>query len=187
VTNIAIFSSGTGSNAQAIIQQFKNHPAANVALVVSNREDAGVLEIADQEEVPYAIIGKEEFQDEEIMQGLLGYHKIDLIVLAGFLWLIPKYLIAAYPNKIINIHPALLPAHGGKGMYGIKVHEAVKAAGDNESGITIHYVNEHFDKGEIIFQAHCPIASTDTAEEIRKKVQALEHEHYPKVLAGLIK
>lgn len=183
--NIAIFASGAGSNAQTIIDHFKTDKKVTVALVVSNRDDAGVLAIAEREGIPFAIVGREEFADEEIMLGLLQFHKVQFVVLAGFLWLVPKYLIKAYPNRIVNIHPALLPKHGGKGMYGNKVHEAVKAAGDSESGITIHYVNERFDEGEIIFQARCPIAETDTAEDIRQKVQALEHEHYAKVVANL--
>ncbi|CAN5442425.1 phosphoribosylglycinamide formyltransferase [soil metagenome] len=187
MTNIAIFASGAGSNAQTIIDSFKDNKEAVVALVVSNKAEAGVLHIAETADIPFAIIDKDEFKDEEVMGALLEYHKIDWIVLAGFLWLIPSYLVSAYPNKIINIHPALLPAHGGKGMYGNKVHEAVKTAGDTESGITVHYVNEHFDEGEIIFQARCPITPTDTPDDIRKKVQALEHEHYPLIIAGLLK
>ncbi len=187
MTNIAIFASGAGSNAQTIIDYFREGHGVRVALVVSNRADAGVLQIAENEGIPYAIVGKEEYLDEEILLGLLQFHKIDFVVLAGFLWLIPPFLIAKYPNRIVNIHPALLPKYGGKGMYGTKVHEAVKAAGEAESGITIHYVNEHFDEGEIIFQAQCPIAPEDTADDIRKKVQALEHEHYPKVLTELLK
>ncbi len=184
--NIAIFASGAGSNAQNIFNQFKAEPNAHIALIVSNKEDAGVLAFAEEHEIPYAITGNEELVDEETMMAILGYHNINFIVLAGFLLLVPKYLIKAYPNKIINIHPALLPAHGGKGMYGNKVHEAVKAAGDTETGITIHYVNEQFDEGEIILQTKCPVLETDTVEDIRAKVQALEHEHYPKVLKSLL-
>ncbi len=183
---LAIFASGTGSNAQTIINHFKGSKTVTVSLIVSNRADSGVLEIAEAEEIPYAIIDKDEFKDEEVMMALLEYHKVDMVVLAGFLWLIPSYLVAAYPNRIINIHPALLPAYGGKGMYGNKVHEAVKNAGDAESGITIHHVNENFDEGEIIFQARCTIAVTDTPDDIRKKVQALEQEHYPQVIANLL-
>ncbi len=185
--NIAIFASGTGTNAQNIFNQFKSEPKAHIALIVSNKEDAGVLAFAEEMEIPYAITGAEELNDEETMMAILGYHNIDFIVLAGFLLLVPKYLIKAFPNKIINIHPALLPAHGGKGMYGNKVHEAVKAAGDTETGITVHYVNEHFDEGEIITQVSCPVLETDTIDDIRVKVQALEHEHYPQAVKELVK
>lgn len=187
MTNIAIFASGAGSNARAIIDSLKGDKHARVALIVANRAEAGVLEIAEQEAISFAIVGKDEWLDEEIMLGLLQYHQVKFIVLAGFLWLVPPYLIKAYPHKIVNIHPALLPAHGGKGMYGNKVHEAVKVAGDTESGITVHYVNERFDEGEIIFQARCPLTDADTPEDIKQKVQALEHEHYPQVIADLIK
>jgi phosphoribosylglycinamide formyltransferase 1 len=185
--NIAIFASGTGSNAQNIFNQFKAEPKAHIALIVSNKDDAGVLDFAESNEIPYAILGKEEMADEETVMATLEYHKIDFIVLAGYLLLVPKYLIKAFPNRIVNIHPALLPAHGGKGMYGMKVHEAIKAAGDAETGITVHYVNEHFDEGEIIAQMRCDVASTDTANDIRIKVQALEHEHYPQVIKNLLK
>ncbi len=185
--NIAIFASGTGSNAQNIFNQFKAEPKAHIALIVSNKDDAGVLEFAEQHEIPYAILGKDEMDDEETVMATLEYHKIDFIVLAGYLLLVPQYLIKAFPSRIVNIHPALLPAHGGKGMYGMKVHEAVKAAGDDETGITMHYVNEHFDEGETIAQMRCDIAPNDTADDIRRKVQALEHEHYPQVIKDLVK
>jgi phosphoribosylglycinamide formyltransferase-1 len=187
VINIAIFASGTGSNAQNIFNQFKAEPKAHIALIVSNKDDAGVLEFAEQHEIPYAILGKDEMDDEETVMATLEYHKIDFIVLAGYLLLVPQYLIKAYPSRIVNIHPALLPAHGGKGMYGTKVHEAVKAAGDAETGITIHYVNEHFDEGETIAQMRCEVAPNDTAEDIRLKVQVLEHEHYHQVIKDLVK
>ncbi len=185
--NIAIFASGTGSNAQNIFNQFKAEPKAHIALIVSNKDDAGVLEFAEQHEIPYAILGKDEMDDEETVMAALEYHKIDFIVLAGYLLLVPKYLIKAFPSRIVNIHPALLPAHGGKGMYGMKVHEAVKAAGDAETGITIHYVNEQFDEGETIAQMRCEVAPNDTADDIRRKVQELEHEHYPQVIKDLVK
>lgn len=185
--NIAIFASGTGSNAENIFNQFKAEAKSHVALIVSNRDDAGVLEFAETNEIPYAIIGKDELADEETLMAILEYHKIDFVVLAGFMLLVPQYLIKAFPNRIVNIHPALLPAHGGKGMYGMKVHEAVKAAGDTETGITIHYVNERFDEGEIIAQVRCEVAPTDTTDDIRAKVQVLEHEHYPNTIKELVK
>ena len=185
--NIAIFASGTGSNAQNIFNHFKAEPKAHIALIVSNKDDAGVLEFAEQHDIPYAILGKDEMDDEETVMATLEYHKIDFIVLAGYLLLVPQYLIKAFPSRIVNIHPALLPAHGGKGMYGMKVHEAVKAAGDTETGITIHFVNEHFDEGETIAQMRCEVAPNDTANDIRLKVQALEHEHYPQVIKDLVK
>jgi len=184
--NIAIFASGTGTNAQKIIDYFQGHPNIHVDCIVSNKRKAGVIQIARNEGIPYILITKESFKESEQLVGQLNNRNIDLIVLAGFLWLIPEYLVKAFPNRIVNIHPALLPKFGGKGMYGMHVHEAVQAAGETESGITIHYVNEHYDEGQIIFQARCPVESTDSPEVISQKVRQLEHEHFAQVIESVL-
>jgi phosphoribosylglycinamide formyltransferase-1 len=184
--HIAIFATGGGSNAQKIIEHFENHDAAKVSLIISNKKNAGVLDIAAAKNIPTLIINREEFyQTEDILQKLDTFH-IDFIVLAGFLWLMPTYLVKSYANKVVNIHPALLPKYGGKGMYGMNVHRAVHAAQEEESGMTIHYVNEHYDEGTIIFQAKCTLQITDSPEDIAKKVLQLEHQHYPKVIESVI-
>lgn len=184
---IAIFASGSGSNAQKIMEYFKKHQDAEVALVLTNNPEAYVLQRADNFEVPSHIFDKEEFYKSDEIITLLKNLQIDLIVLAGFLWLIPENLISAYPNRIINIHPALLPKYGGKGMYGDKVHKAVLKACEEESGITIHYVNEHFDEGEMIHQSRFKIEKGDDLEMIKFKGQQLEHLHYPKVVEQILK
>lgn len=184
--HIAIFATGGGSNAQKIIEHFENHPKVKVSLIISNKKNAGVLERAAVKNIPTLIINREEFyQTENILQKLDTF-QIDFIVLAGFLWLIPTYLVKSYVNKVVNIHPALLPKYGGKGMYGMNVHRAVHAAKEAESGMTIHYVNEHYDEGNIIFQAKCTLQSSDSPEDIAKKVLQLEHQHYSKVIERLI-
>ena len=186
-THIAIFASGSGTNAENIIQYFSKSKSIEVSLVVSNRSDAYVLERARLLKVPELIITKKEFSESEyyVLTKLRDFH-IDFIVLAGFLLQIPKYLIQAYPGAIINIHPALLPKYGGKGMYGDRVHEAVVAAGEKESGITIHYINEHYDEGNTIFQATCPVLSTDSPDDVAKKVHALEYEHFPQIIEQVL-
>ena len=183
--HIAIFASGKGSNALAIIDYFKGNDTIKVALIVTNKKDAGVIQIAKENRIPFDIVSPKELQDEEILD-MLDVYEIDLIVLAGFLLLVPAFLVKAYPNKIINIHPALLPAHGGKGMYGSRVHEAVLANKDVETGITIHYVNEHYDEGEYIAQFRCHVEPDDNIETLAAKVHQLEHEHYPKVIETLL-
>ncbi len=185
-TRMAIFASGTGTNAEKIIRYFKEHSSVKVALVASNKPEAGVLSIAHKMEIPVLLLEKEPFFNGDGYTGILQNQGINFIVLAGFLWKIPETLITAYPGKIINIHPALLPNYGGKGMYGSKVHEAVIAAGDKESGITIHYVNEHFDEGEPIFQARCPIEEGETADSLAKKIHQLEHAHFPRIIEQLL-
>lgn len=184
---IAIFASGSGSNAQKIIEHFMRNPEVEVSLILSNRADAYVLERADNFEIPTHVFGREEFYGSKNVLHLLHNLKIDLIVLAGFLWLIPEYLIEAYPNRIINIHPALLPKYGGKGMYGNNVHDAVIRSGDEETGITIHYVNNQFDEGEIIFQARCKVEPGDDPELLAYRVHQLEHHYFPKVVEDLLK
>ena len=183
---IAIFASGAGSNAEKIILHLKNHASIEVCLVVCNKPGAGVLTIASTHQIPTLLIEKERFFRGDAYLPELKQRGIDFIVLAGFLWKIPGVLIEAYPNHIINIHPALLPKYGGKGMYGSKVHEAVLAAGEKESGITIHYVNEHFDEGEPIFQASCAVEAHDTPESLAQKVHALEHRHFPQQIEKLL-
>lgn len=177
--NIAIFASGGGSNAEAIIRHLKDHANLSVQLIVSNRKNAGVLDRAANHGIPTLIINREGFYEKKDLTAKLATHKIDLIVLAGFLWLIPKYLIKDFPNRVINIHPALLPKYGGKGMYGHHVHQAVFDNKEKESGLTIHYVNEHYDEGNIILQARCPLLPTDQPEDIARKVLSLEHQMYP--------
>lgn len=184
---IAIFASGSGSNAQKIMEYFKYHDQAEVALILSNNPDAYVLQRADNFEIPAHVFDRHAFYETDEIINLLDKLKIDLVVLAGFLWLVPKNLLQKYPNKIINIHPALLPAYGGKNMYGDRVHQAVLDAGEEESGITIHFVNEHFDEGEVIYQARFRIEPGDSLEIIKFKGQQLEHLHYPKVIENLLK
>ncbi|MCS6929232.1 MAG: phosphoribosylglycinamide formyltransferase [Saprospiraceae bacterium] len=186
MTNIAVFASGTGSNARCLADYFAHSSCARVRLIVSNKPDAPVLSIARERHIPTHVIDRISFYESEQLLTVLNEYKIGFIALAGFLWLVPPYLVRTYWQRMVNIHPALLPAYGGKGMYGMRVHEAVKAAGERETGITIHYVNERYDEGDIIFQARCYISSEDSPEEIARKVQALEHEHYPKVLERLI-
>ncbi len=184
---IAIFASGSGSNAQKIMEHFKRSKEAEVAIVLSNRADAYVLQRADNFEVPTHVFNREEFYHSQSVITLLKNLEIDLIVLAGFLWLIPENLLHEYPKRIINLHPALLPKFGGKGMFGSKVHEAVLAAGEKESGITIHYVDEHFDEGEVIYQAKCDVDAGDNAESLAYKVHQLEHTHLPRIIEDLLK
>lgn len=185
-SNIAIFASGNGSNAQAIIEYFKGRDDINVDLIASNRAEAGVLQRAEKEGIEAVILNKTNFPDTENLIAYLRERNIELIILAGYLKLIPSKLIEAFPNQIINIHPALLPKYGGKGMYGINVHRAVKAQNEKESGITIHFVNEHYDEGEHILQEKVEILPNDSLEEIASKVLKLEHYHFPRVIDKLL-
>jgi phosphoribosylglycinamide formyltransferase-1 len=184
VQKIAIFASGTGSNARKIVNHFKSHPNIEVAMVVSNKATAPVLDMAKENRIPTLTINRTTFYETETI--LEALEQIDLIVLAGFLWLIPTYLIRRFPKKIVNIHPALLPKYGGKGMYGKQVHQAVKAAGETTSGITIHYVNKAYDEGQIIFQESCQLEESDTPEQIAQKVLNLEHAHFAPVIEQLL-
>lgn len=186
MTRIAIFASGAGSNAAKIIAYFRQHESIAVALIVCNSPNAGVLTIAAKENIPTLLIEKQEFFQGSSYLPELKAHGIGFIVLAGFLWKIPQALIAAYPDAIINIHPALLPNYGGKGMYGLRVHEAVLTAGDKESGITIHYVDEHYDNGDIIFQDRCSISENDSPESLAQKIHELEHQHFPRVIEQVV-
>lgn len=184
---IAIFASGSGSNAQKIMEHFKYSNDAEVVLVLCNNPDAYVLQRADNFEIPSHVFDRHEFYHTDEIVTLLKRLEVDLIALAGFLWLVPANLLQAYPNKIINIHPSLLPKYGGKGMYGDRVHQAVLDAKDEEHGITIHFVNENFDEGEIIYQGRFKVEPEDTLEEIKFKGQQLEHLHFPKVLENIVK
>ena len=184
--NIAVLASGNGTNAENIIRYFQDSESVHIGLVLTNRETAFVMERARCLNVPSVYIPKEEWKEGMSVLALLRDRKIDFIVLAGFLARVPDCILHAYPNKIINIHPSLLPKFGGKGMYGNRVHEAVVAAGEKESGITIHYINEHFDEGKIIRQYKCPIWPGETAEQLAEKVHALEYEYYPQIIAELI-
>ena len=182
---LALFASGSGSNTENIIQYFSHSSTFIFSVIISNKKDAFVHERAKKFNIPSATFSREDFVAGEPVLNFLKEHEIDAVVLAGFLLKVPEILIHAFPDKIINIHPALLPKYGGKGMYGHHVHEAVAASGDTESGITIHYVNEHYDEGNIIFQATCPVLSTDTPELIAEKVHALEYEHFPRVIGEI--
>jgi phosphoribosylglycinamide formyltransferase-1 len=183
---IAIFASGSGSNARKIIEYFNNSETIAVRLVVSNKKDAGVLDIAQSQGIETLVVNRADFAREDQFLLELRARNIDYIVLAGFLLLVPAYLVAAFPQRIFNIHPALLPKYGGKGMYGHIVHEAVKAAGDTESGMTIHWVDEHYDEGTILFQARCTLTPDDTPEDIARKVLELEHRYYATVVEQAI-
>jgi phosphoribosylglycinamide formyltransferase-1 len=183
---MAVFASGAGSNTARIIDHFRHHPVIKVALVVSNKPGAGVLGIAEKAGIPTLLIEKEPFFREDGYVGALKDLGIDIIVLAGFLWKIPMSLLRAYPGKIINLHPALLPKYGGKGMYGRYVHEAVVAAGEKETGITIHLVDELYDHGKVVFQALVPVEAGDTPERVAEKVRRLEHRYFPEIIEKVI-
>ena len=183
---IAIFASGSGSNAENIIQYFAQKPQFCVKSVFCNVPDAYVLERAKKYRIPSFVFNREEFRNPDKVFRQLQEQEIDFIVLAGFLWLMPSFITAARPNKIVNTHPALLPAYGGKGMYGHHVHEAVIAAGEKESGITIHYVNDHYDQGAIIFQAKCPVLPTDTPDDLAARVHELEYRYFPQIIEETI-
>lgn len=184
--NIAVLASGSGTNAENIIRYFQEKASACVGLVLTNRQNAFVLERAKRLNVPYAYLGKEDWESGEAVLALLQEHNIDFVVLAGFLARIPDIVLHAYPNKMINIHPSLLPKFGGKGMYGDRVHEAVITAGEKESGITIHYTNEHYDEGAIICQKTCPVLPGDTPDELAQRIHKLEYEYYPQVIDKLV-
>lgn len=184
--NIAVFASGTGSNAAKIIEYFAGHKNIRVALIVSNKATAKVLDTAAAHRIPTHILTRASFYQTKDILKVFNTYSVDFVALAGFLWLIPDYLVRAFPEKIVNIHPALLPKYGGKGMYGMHIHRAVKAAGETETGMTIHFVNEKYDEGNIIFQAKTQIEAEDTAEDIQKKVLRSEHEHFARVIEEVL-
>lgn len=183
---IAIFASGSGSNAENIILYFASKPEIIVDSVFCNVPDAFVLQRAQKYDLPFFIFDRAEWKNPQKVLKLLKERQIDFIILAGFLWLMPPSILNAYPNRILNIHPALLPAYGGKGMYGMKVHEAVLAAGEKQSGITIHYINEQYDRGDIIFQASCPVFPNDQPDTLAARVHELEYRHFPRIIEETI-
>jgi phosphoribosylglycinamide formyltransferase 1 len=185
MTRIAIFASGSGSNAENIANYFSENSDVEISLILTNNPNAFVIERAKNLGIKSHIFSKSDFLENDDILHILHKNDINIIVLAGFLLKIPKNLIKAFPNKIVNIHPALLPKYGGKGMYGDKVHQSVIENKETESGITIHYVNEHYDEGEVIFQAKCEIAPTDTPNDLAAKIHELEYEHFPKVVENL--
>lgn len=184
---LAIFASGSGSNAERICDYFSNHSSINIDLFLTNNLQAGIIERGKRLGIPTIVFDKKSFSSTDKILNILQKQEIDFIILAGFLWLIPDKYIQAFPNRIINIHPALLPKYGGKGMWGHHVHEAVVQNQEKESGITIHYVNEHYDEGKIIFQTKCTVDTTDSPEDVAKKIQFLEHKHFPIVIENLLK
>ena len=186
MTNIAIFVSGNGTNCENIIKYFKDNKNINVCLVISNRPDAYALVRAAKYDVPCKVLSKQEINDSDVIIPLLEIFKINFIVLAGFMLMIPKFITEKYDCKIVNIHPSLLPKFGGKGMYGHHVHEAVKAAGEKETGITIHYVSNVCDGGEIIAQFKTAVSPEDTPETIEAKVHVLEQQYFPETIERLI-
>ncbi|MEQ8338301.1 MAG: phosphoribosylglycinamide formyltransferase [Cyclobacteriaceae bacterium] len=183
---IAVFASGSGTNAENLIQYFQDSKDFTIEAIFCNNPQAGVLERAKRLKIKSTTFSKSEFAQVTFLKGLehLG---IDAIVLAGFLWKVPKYLIQKFPDKIINIHPALLPKYGGKGMYGSKVHEAVIANGEKESGITIHLVNEEYDKGKILFQESCPVLDDDTSDDLANRIHQLEYKHFPQIVEDYLR
>lgn len=182
IINIAVFASGSGSNAEEIFKYFKYHEDIRVSGLLTNNPKAYAITRAEKHDIPNVVFDRDTFKDPQKMLSILDDMKIDAIVLAGFLWLIPEFLINRYSDRIVNIHPALLPQFGGKGMYGMRVHEAVINTGQPESGITIHLVNQKYDDGEIIFQAKCEVEPGDTPGILAGKIHKLEHQYYPKVI-----
>lgn len=186
MTNIAIFASGAGSNAAKIIEKFRGHQNIQVSLVICNNSNAGVLAVASKNNIPTLLIEKEKFFRGDAYLPDLKEYAIDFLVLAGFLWKIPDILLKAYLDRIVNIHPALLPKYGGKGMYGLRVHQAVIDHNEGQTGITIHYVDEKYDNGDIIFQETCPVKENDTAVSLAERVAVLEHKYYPEIIESLL-
>ena len=186
LTRIAVFASGSGTNAENLINYFSRHPSIEVALVVTNNADAYVLKRARKKGVPAVVMDKDYRNSQERVMKLFKKYDIGFIVLAGYLLLVPSWLVGQFPEKIVNIHPALLPRYGGKGMYGEHVHKAVIESGDRESGITIHFVNEQYDQGDILFQARCPVFDDDTPQTLAKRIHDLEYQNFPGVIEKLI-
>jgi phosphoribosylglycinamide formyltransferase-1 len=185
VKNIVIFASGSGSNAEKIVAHFAESNEVKITHIFCNNPEAGVLQRAERLQIPCSLFTREEYKNGTVLRKIQSL-KTDWVILAGFLWLIPSEFVQAFPQRIINLHPALLPKFGGKGMYGHFVHEAVVAAKEKESGITIHYVNEHYDEGAIIFQSSFPVLPSDTPEDVAKKGQVLEHRDFPQVIESII-
>lgn len=186
IPRIAIFASGSGTNVQRIAEYFKGKGLLEISAIYCNNAEAYVVERAKMLGIPSVLFNRDDFYHTTSVLEDMKNRKTDWIILAGFLWLIPESILKAFPKKIINIHPALLPAFGGKGMFGLKVHQAIIASGEKESGITVHYVNEHYDEGDIIFQATCQIHAGDTPEMLAAKIHELEYAHFPRVIKNLI-
>lgn len=186
MTKLAIFASGSGTNTENLIRYFKNSQLANITLVLSNNKNAKVLQRAKKHDIKTLIFSKKELYETDYIVEILK-EKADFIILAGFLWRVPTSIIEVFPNRIVNIHPALLPKYGGKGMYGMRVHETIKENGEKESGITIHYVNERYDEGNIIFQKKITIDSEDSPNDIASKIHKLEYKYFPIVIENLLK
>ncbi|MBN2744208.1 MAG: phosphoribosylglycinamide formyltransferase [Marinilabiliaceae bacterium] len=184
---IVIFASGSGTNAENLVRFFEGREDVKVACIMSNNPNAYVLQRAHQLGVPSRVFNRQEFSGSDVVLNYLKELSVDLIVLAGFLWLVPPAIVAAYPKRILNIHPALLPKYGGKGMYGDRVHEAVVANGDAETGITIHYVDDHYDEGDVVFQARCSVMPGDDAAAVAHKIHQLEYAHFPVVVDAVLK
>lgn len=187
IKKIAIFASGSGTNFQRIAEYFKDNADIKINLLIVNKKDAYAIERAKKLGIEYIYYSREDFYSSDKVLNTLKEREIDFIVLAGFLWLMPENILKQYPNKIINIHPALLPKFGGKGMYGHNVHQAVVENKEKETGITIHYVNQHYDEGEIIFQAKCKVLPEDDADMVASKIHLLEEEHFPKIIELVLK
>ena len=185
--NIAIFASGSGTNAENLVHFFRTSPFGQVSLVLTNRPDAGVIQRAQSNDIECIVFNRRQFYNTNEVVDLLMERGIEFVILAGFLWLVPDNLLELYDNKIVNIHPALLPKYGGKGMYGHFVHEAVIANAEKESGITIHYVNSRYDEGNVILQARCKVEIDDTPDSLASKIHDLEYEHFPKAVEALLK
>ncbi|SFW54833.1 phosphoribosylglycinamide formyltransferase [Cellulophaga fucicola] len=183
---IVLLASGSGSNVENIANYFKDNPLVTIATVLTNKRDAKVIDRCNRLNVNALYFNRQSFSKSDCLLNIIKGMQPDLIILAGFLLKIPENFVAAFPNKIVNIHPALLPKYGGKGMYGMHVHNAVKNNNETETGITIHYVNENYDEGAIIHQAKTAVISTDTAEDIAQKIHVLEYEHFPKVIDQLL-
>lgn len=186
MNHLAVFASGSGTNAGNIIKYFEKEPEISISCICTNRQDAFVIERAKSFHIPYLVFTRDDFYHQSTVLDYLKDKKTDWIILAGFLWLVPESLIRNYPGRIINIHPALLPKYGGKGMYGNHVHQAVIDAGESHSGITIHYIDNEYDRGDIIFQAKCPVYPYDTADTLAARIHELEYEHYPRVIKEAI-
>ncbi|PZX20646.1 phosphoribosylglycinamide formyltransferase-1 [Breznakibacter xylanolyticus] len=184
---IVIFASGSGTNAENLVRFFEGREDVKVACIMSNNPNAYVLQRAHQLGVPSRVFNRQEFSGSDVVLNHLKELSVDLIVLAGFLWLVPPAIVAAYPKRILNIHPALLPKYGGKGMYGDRVHEAVVANCDAETGITIHYVDDHYDEGDVVFQARCSVMPGDDAAAVAHKIHQLEYAHFPVVVDAVLK
>ena len=184
--NIAIFASGSGTNAENLIRFFRTSPSGQIKLVLTNKPEAHVINRAQSHDIETVVFSRDQFYQTGEVLAILEERRIDFIVLAGFLWLVPDTLLQKFEGKIVNIHPALLPKFGGKGMYGRRVHEAVIASGETVSGISIHHVNQKYDEGNIIFQATCEVKKDDTPESLAKRIHTLEYEHFPRVVEELL-